>query len=264
MTILQSLTDFVSAFFNDTKEDFLTWTPGEKATRAAVLDFLKHEPEWIEKAIESDPALSSKPEEAAVKELLTYQGLQAIAWHQKAHALYEQGEFAEARKISQGVRRLTAGIEIHPGANIGKNFFIDHGSGVVIGETAEIGDNVMLYHRVTLGSDGKPVEDGTRRHPKIGSNTTIFTGAEILGASTIGENVTIGSGTKIIGSDVIVGDGASIGPNLTIRKSIKPKSKVIASTQFGEPIYDDVGLMKMASEDYRSKIRASRDTHMHP
>jgi serine O-acetyltransferase len=237
MTILQSLTDFVSAFFNDTKEDFLTWTPSEKETRAAVLDFLKVEPEWIDNAINNDPALSSKPVDIARQEVLTYQGLHAIAWHQKAHALYEKGEFAEARKISQGVRRLTAGIEIHPGAKIGKNFFIDHGSGVVIGETAEIGDNVMLYHRITLGNDGSKVPEGQRRHPKIGNNVTIYTGAEILGAATVGDNVKIGAGTKIVGP-VNIGDAASINSQLYINNDVRAGERVIDTMKFGEPVYD--------------------------
>ena len=117
----------------------------------------------IKRAAEKHQETFYKVFDEAIKEVLTYQGLHAIAWHKmRAHRLYEKKEYAEARKISQGVRRLTAGIEIHPGAEIGENFFIDHGSGVVIGETTEIGNNVMLYHRVTLGNDGSKVPPGKR------------------------------------------------------------------------------------------------------
>lgn len=248
------------------KEDFLTWTPSEQETRQAVLDFIKEEPEWIPNAIKNDPALSSKIPEEAVKEVLLYQGLQAIAWHRKAHEHYLKGEFTEARKISQGVRRLTAGIEIHPGAKIGKNFFIDHGSGVVIGETAEIGDNVMLYHRVTLGNDGVPVLPGQRRHPKIGDNVTIYTGAEILGAATIGGYVDpnddpnnpkqiavkIGAGTKIVGP-VVIGEDVKINSQLYINNDVKPHSNVVDSMKFGEPIYDGGGDYKVGQKEKKEK-----------
>lgn len=198
----------------------------EKTLRAAIEDFLKAEPKWIDRAIEHDFALWRRPRHEVEKELLLYQGLHAIALHRKAHALYSKGKRVEARQLAQAVRRITAGIEIHPGAKIGKNFFIDHGTGIVIGEAAIIGDDVMFYHRVTLGSDGKPLPEGKRRHPKLGNRIVVNTGAELLGASTIGDDVLIGAGAKIIGN-VSVGKGARIGPELVIRKNVPEKATVI-------------------------------------
>ena len=180
-----------------------------------VRQFLKYNPEWIDNVIARDPALRDQSPEIAAAEILAYQGLHAAAIHYEAKHL----DKLSARRLSQAARRLTAGIEIHPGAQIGKNFFIDHGTGIVIGQTAQIGDNVMLYHRVTLGNDGSKKEVDGRRHPKIGSNVTINTGAEVLGAATIGDDVTIGAGSKIIGP-VHIGKNSTIAPHLTIRQDI--------------------------------------------
>lgn len=198
----------------------------EKMLRAAVNDFLAAEPRWITEAIARDPALSSKLRSDAEKEVLLYQGLHAIALHRKAHALYLEGKTVEARQLSQAARQITVGIEIHPGAKIGKHFFIDHGTGIVIGETAVIGDDVMLYHRITLGSDGRWNSVTERRHPKLGNRVTVNTGVEILGNSTIGDDVTVGAGTKIIGT-VNVGKEAKIGPQLVIRKDVPEQAVIV-------------------------------------
>lgn len=198
----------------------------EKALRAAVKSFLASEPQWIARAIARDPALASKPEKEARKEVLLYQGLHAIALHRKAHALYEKGKVVEARQMSQAARQITVGIEIHPGAKIGRHFFIDHGTGIVIGETTVIGDDVMLYHRITLGSDGRWNSVTERRHPRIGNRVTVNTGVEMLGNSTIGDDVAVGAGTKIIGT-VSVGKGARIGPQLVIRKDVPAGAVVV-------------------------------------
>lgn len=262
MQIIDDVISLVSGIFGRKEnQDFLTWTPNENDTRQKVLAFLESEPDWVANAISHDPALSSKPNEDAVEELLTYQGLHAIAWHRKAHDEYEKGNFGEARKISQGVRRLTAGIEIHPGATIGKNFFIDHGSGVVIGETAEIGDNVMLYHRVTLGNDGRNL--GGRRHPKIGNDTIIYTGAEVLGAATIGDNVVIGAGTKIFGP-VHIGNNAKIGPQLVITTDIPENAKVIATYPDGTPKFassaSEMDYQHMTLPAWQSRMKNPKPT----
>lgn len=127
-------------------------------------------------------------------EVLTYPGLHAIVWHRVAHAFWRHGLKFLARVISQ-INRFVTGIEIHPGAQIGKGFFIDHGMGVVIGETAEIGDNVLLYHGVTLG--GVSLEK-KKRHPTIGNNVVIATGAKVLGAITIGDNAKIGANAVVL------------------------------------------------------------------
>lgn len=126
--------------------------------------------------------------------ILTYSGLHAIWAHRVAHALYNKRLFFIARVISQLSRFLT-GIEIHPGAKIGSRFFIDHGMGVVIGETCEIGNNVTVFQGVTLGGTGK--EKG-KRHPTIMDNALIATGAKVLGSIVIGENTKIGAGSVVL------------------------------------------------------------------
>lgn len=127
-------------------------------------------------------------------EVLTYAGLHAIAWHRVAHFLWRHRLKFAARVVSQASRFFT-GIEIHPGAQIGKGFFIDHGMGVVIGETAEIGDNCLLYHGVTLG--GVSLEK-KKRHPTLGSNVVIGAGAKVLGAITLGDNVQVGANAVVL------------------------------------------------------------------
>jgi len=154
-------------------------------------------PDDIDVIFEKDPAARN------IFEVFTYQGLHAILWHRLAHSLYEAHIPLLPRLISQIARVLTGGIEIHPGACIGKRFFIDHGTGVVIGETAEIGDNVMLYHQVTLGATGwwKHRGDGrVKRHPTIQDNVTIGVGASVLGPITIGHDSKIGAMALVLES----------------------------------------------------------------
>jgi serine O-acetyltransferase len=154
-------------------------------------------PDDIDVIFEKDPAARN------IFEVLTYQGLHALLWHRLAHALYRARVPFLPRLISQFARFFTAGIEIHPGARIGKRFFIDHGTGVVIGETAEIGDNVMLYHQVTLGATGwwKHRGDGrVKRHPTVEDNVTIGVGASILGPITIGHDSKIGAMALVVQS----------------------------------------------------------------
>ncbi|WP_430789319.1 serine O-acetyltransferase [Virgibacillus flavescens] len=125
---------------------------------------------------------------------LTYSGLHAIWSHRIAHTLYKRKLFFLARVISQ-INRFFTGIEIHPGAKIGERFFIDHGMGVVIGETCEIGNDVTIFQGVTLGGTGK--ERG-KRHPTIKNNALIATGAKVLGSIIIGENSKVGSGSVVL------------------------------------------------------------------
>jgi serine O-acetyltransferase len=143
----------------------------------------------IDMVFERDPAARS-----ALEVLLCYPGLKAVAAHRVAHWLWVHNWKLVARMISQTARFLTQ-IEIHPGATIGEGFFIDHGSGVVIGETAEIGNNVTIYHQVTLGGSGK--EKG-KRHPTIGNNVVIGNGARVLGSFTVGDNSRIGAGSVVV------------------------------------------------------------------
>ncbi len=143
----------------------------------------------IQAIFERDPAAKT-----VLEVLLCYPGLHAILLHRVAHALYRRGLILLPRLISQFSRWIT-GIEIHPGAKIGEGLFIDHGMGVVIGETAEIGDNVTLYQGVTLGGTGK--EKG-KRHPTVGNNVVIGTGAKVLGPIVIGDYARIGAGTVVL------------------------------------------------------------------
>ncbi len=136
-----------------------------------------------------DPAAHS-----TLEILLTYPGVKALFYYRIAHKLYVKGWRVLARMFSQRARHVT-GIEIHPGAKIGSGLFIDHGSGVVIGETAEIGDNVVIYQGVTLGGTGKQTG---KRHPTIGNNVMISAGAKILGPVKIGDNVKIGAGSVVL------------------------------------------------------------------
>ena len=129
--------------------------------------------------------------------LLMYAGVHALFWHRPAHWLYRHHCFFLARLVSQLTRFFT-GIEIHPGAVIGHNVFIDHGSGIVIGETAEVGDGCTLYQGVTLGGTGK---DTGKRHPTLGRNVMVGCGAKVLGNITIGDNVKIG-GNSVVVKDV--------------------------------------------------------------
>lgn len=143
----------------------------------------------IDAVFENDPAARSRFEV-----IFTYSGLHAVWSHRIAHGFYKRRWFTLARIISQTSRFFT-GIEIHPGARIGSRLFIDHGMGVVIGETCEIGDNVVLYQGVTLGGTGK--EKG-KRHPTIGSHVVIGSGAKVLGSFTVGDYSYIGANSVVL------------------------------------------------------------------
>lgn len=143
----------------------------------------------IQTIFDNDPAARS-----VFEVLLTYSGLHALWSHRIAHALYKAHWYSLARFLSQVTRTIT-GIEIHPGATIGERFFIDHGMGVVIGETCEIGDDVVIYQGVTLGGTGK--EKG-KRHPTIGNNVVISSGAKVLGSFTVGDNARIGANAVVL------------------------------------------------------------------
>jgi len=178
-----------------TKEEF------EKRARVARRAFRRSEPvnavrryiesvgEDIQVIKERDPAARSTAEV-----LLSYSGLHAMMVYRMTHALYEKQHFLSARLLSQWARFAT-GIEIHPGATIGKGLFIDHGSGVVIGETTVIGDNCTIYQGVTLGGTGK--HQG-KRHPTLGDNVMIGAGAKVLGPFSIGDNTKIAAGAVVL------------------------------------------------------------------
>ena len=149
----------------------------------------KHWRSDVEAVLTRDPAART-----ALEVILCYPSFRAVRRHRRAHWLWTHNMKLLARIVSQRTRRIT-GIEIHPGAQIGKGLFIDHGMGVVIGETAQIGDNVTLYQGVTLGGTGKDVG---KRHPTIGNNVVIGAGARVLGPFTVGDGVKIGASAVVL------------------------------------------------------------------
>lgn len=161
----------------------------------SVLRTLKRD---IQAVFQKDPAARS------IWEVLSYPGLHAILFHRVSHGLWARGVKTPARWLSHLSRWLT-GIEIHPGARIGQGFFIDHGMGVVIGETTIIGDDVLVYHQVTLGGTSLKKK---KRHPTIGNGVVISPGAKVLG-------------------DITVGDYAKIGPNSVVRSDVDPGATVV-------------------------------------
>ena len=145
--------------------------------------------EQFDTVFRRDPAARSR-----LEIVLCYPGFHAVLLHRIAHRLYQARWYTLARVVSQISRGFT-GIEIHPGARIGRRFFIDHGMGVVIGETAEIGDDVLMYQGVTLGGTGK---EAGKRHPTLGDDVVIGTGAKILGNIRIGDHVKVGAGSVVV------------------------------------------------------------------
>ncbi len=178
---------------------------------------------------ERDPAATS-----TFEILLTYPGLHALLFHRLAHRLYRNGFKVTARVISHFARFLT-GIEIHPGATIGKSLFIDHGMGTVIGETSEIGDNVTIYQGVTLGGTGK--EKG-KRHPTIGNNVVVGVGATVLGAIKVGDNSVIGGGAVVI--NPVPPDSTVVGiPGRVVKKEGKRIAMIdLHHEQLPDPVSD--------------------------
>jgi len=164
----------------------------------SVMSFLRTLKRDIRAIFEKDPAARN------LLEVLSYPGLHAICMHRVAHALWRRGVKTPARWLSHFTRFLT-GVEIHPGARIGGGFFIDHGMGVVIGETAIVGDDVLMYHNVTLGGTSRKRK---KRHPTVGNGVVISPGAKILG-------------------DITVGDGAKIGPNAVVRNDVPAGAVVV-------------------------------------
>jgi serine O-acetyltransferase len=171
-----------------------------KAAKRTADKFIASVKDDVAAVRDRDPAAKSDMEV-----LLLYSGVHALIAHRIAHGLYKKEKYLPARAISQFAKMVT-GIEIHPGATIGKGLVIDHGSGVVIGETAEIGDNCTLYQGVTLGGTGKDVG---KRHPTLGNNVMIGAGAKVLGPFKIGDNVKIASNAVVL--EEIPADSTAVG-----------------------------------------------------
>lgn len=207
----------------------------------------------INAVLERDPAAKS-----TLEVLLCYPGLHAILFHRVAHALYKKKLFVTARFLSQ-ISRFLTGIEIHPGAKIGEGLFIDHGSGVVIGETAELGDNITIYQGVTLGGTGK--EKG-KRHPTIGNNVVISTGAKVLGSFTVGDNVKIGAGSVVLKSVPSNCTVVGVPGKIVIRDGQKVDSLDVHDLrhdQMPDPVADMLAQMQAAVERLEGRIREVKD-----
>ena len=208
------------------------------------MGFISHIREEIELIKERDPAIHSN------MEVFLYPSFKVMLYYRMAHKLYEKKHFFLARWISQKGARKT-GIEIHPGAQIGKGFFIDHGNGVIIGETAIIGDNVTLYQGVTLGGTGK--EHG-KRHPTIGNNVMISTGAKILGSFTIGDNSKIGAGSVVLKE--VPPDSTVVGvPGRVVkRNNVSLPQDEMDHIHLPDPVMEDLALLQHTNEELTNRL----------
>lgn len=202
---------------------------------------------YLDSIIERDPAVHTR-----LEVVFCHPCVFSISSHRINHWLYRKGLKATSRFLSQ-ISRFLTGIEIHPGAKIGKNLFIDHGMGVVIGETAEIGDNVTLYQGVTLGGTGK---DAGKRHPTIGDDVMISSGAKILGPLTIGDRSKIGAGSVVLGD--IPSDSTAVGiPARVVKRGDTKIHLIRRSKQFTD--LDQIHIpdpLERELEELRNKISA--------
>ncbi len=193
---------------------------------------------------ERDPAIHSN------MEVLLYPSFRVMLSYRRAHKQYLKGHYFRARWISQRSARKT-GIEIHPGARIGKGFFIDHGSGVIIGETTMIGDNVTIYQGVTLGGTGK--EKG-KRHPTIGDNVMISAGAKVLGSFTIGENSKIGAGSVVL--KAVPPNSTVVGvPGHVVKKNdVRVPTEELNQTDLPDPVEEDINVLQRANTELTNRL----------
>lgn len=214
-----------------------------------VMGMIKNIREEIRIIRERDPAIHSS------MEVFLYPSFKVMLHYRIAHRLYEKKHYFLARYISQrGVRKT--GIEIHPGAKIGKGFFIDHGNGVIIGETTIIGDNVTLYQGVTLGGTGK--EHG-KRHPTIGNNVMISAGAKVLGSFTIGDNSKIGAGSVVL---------SEVPPNSTVvgvpgrvvkRNNMALPQDTMNQTDLPDPVREDIACLQKSNSELTNRLLELED-----
>ena len=208
------------------------------------MSFIKRIKEEIAVIRQRDPAIHSS------MEVFLYPSFKVMLHYRIAHRLYEKGHYFLARWVSQrGVRKT--GIEIHPGAKIGKGFFIDHGNGVIIGETAIIGDNVTLYQGVTLGGTGK--EQG-KRHPTVGNNVMISAGAKVRGSFKIGDNSKIGAGSVVL---------EEVPPNSTVvgvpGRVVKRNNQALPQEELDQvhlpdPVMEDLSTLHHANAELTNRM----------
>lgn len=208
------------------------------------MGIIKNIREEIRIVRERDPAIHS------AMEVFLYPSFKAMMHYRVAHKLYKSGHYFWARYVSQrGVRKT--GIEIHPGAQIGKGLFIDHGHGVIIGETTIIGDNCTLYQGVTLGGTGK--EHG-KRHPTIGDNVMISAGAKVLGSFTIGDNSKIGAGSVVL-SEVPPNSTVVGVPGRVVRRNnmVLPQD-TMNQTDLPDPVREDITNLQQADTEITNRL----------
>ena len=208
------------------------------------MSFVKNVKNEIQLIKERDPAIHS------AMEVFLYPSFKVMLHYRIAHKMYLKNHYFLARWISQRAVRKT-GIEIHPGAQIGKGFFIDHGNGVIIGETTIIGDNVTLYQGVTLGGTGK--EHG-KRHPTIGNNVMISAGAKVLGSFTIGDNSKIGAGSVVL---------EEVPPNSTVvgvpGRVVKRNNKLLPQETMDQcnlpdPVKEDICILQKSNSELTNRL----------
>ncbi len=209
------------------------------------MGFFKYVKQEIAVIKDRDPAIKS------TMEVFLYPSFHAILKYRKAHKLYLKKHYYRARRISQKTARKT-GIEIHPGAQIGEGLFIDHGHGVVIGETAIIGDNVTLYQGVTLGGTGK--ETG-KRHPTIGNNVMIGAGAKVLGSFTIGDNCKIGAGSVVLENVPPNSTVVGVPGRIVMRNDVRVDD-YLDQVHLPDPVRNEIDAVK--SENARLRVRIQK------
>lgn len=208
------------------------------------MGLIRYVKEEIKLIRERDPAIHSN------MEVFLYPSFKVMLYYRIAHKLYMKNHFFLARWISQkGVRKT--GIEIHPGAQIGKGFFIDHGNGVIIGETTIIGDNVTLYQGVTLGGTGK--EHG-KRHPTIGNNVMISTGAKVLGSFTIGDNSKIGAGSVVLNEVPPNSTVVGVPGRVVKRGNISLPQEEMNQIDLPDPIMEDLAVLQHENEELTNRL----------
>lgn len=200
--------------------------------------------EDVDVVFDQDPAARSY-----LEVILTYSGLHAIWAHRLAHFFFKKKLFFIARVISQ-ISRFFTGIEIHPGAVIGRRFFIDHGMGVVIGETCIIGDNVTLFQGVTLGGTGK--ESG-KRHPTLEDNVLVATGAKVLGSITIGDSSKVGAGSVVLKNVPPHSTVVGIPGKVVIQDGVRVK-KNLNHQDLPDPVADICNSMEMKIAELRREV----------
>lgn len=200
--------------------------------------------EDIKVIYENDPAAKN-----LLEVILCYPGLHALVAYRFAHRLYKWNIPLVPRVISY-LTRIITGIEIHPGAEIGRRFFIDHGEGVVIGETTIIGDDVLIYQQVTLGGTGK--ESG-KRHPTLGNNVIVGAGAKVLGNITIGDNVRIGAGSVVV--EDVPEHSTVVGiPGRVVHRAVIDKQGNLMHNRIPDPIKCEINKLKAEMKILKEKL----------